>query len=707
VEAMGLDEASWRAHGETNLTGATDSLTFGSEGGAAISRWVDGLIPGQPYRLSLDIGSTATLVSIAVSGAGSTVVDADLEGEVRTLGLRGPYVHDFIAVAASHEVTIEQVTPGATTIYAIQVARTPVPLTTARMRFLETDIYEPNSWTFVATPTNVTATASVSSTPDLRLDWVATTGTPNVTTAVYARRLLRGLDVGRQYTLHLDLSTNNGQDVTVTVGGDSLTFTPTTSNRGDWIELHFTATAAQQEVHVGWGETFATSATVSRIRLGYLRLDVDDPSLLLEAPDLLEPAVRTLHQVSLISGPTVVQDFAPTAGAMQKVEFVLVAGSPYAYAPLDPIALPFDGTYQVIPDTACSLGQPIRRNYITNPSFETNTTGWTAGGGPLTRVVGVGKSGVAFGRITADGTASAFITTAGITVLPGSAYTLSAYVRANIAARFQAFLRNGSTALLVENVTLTPTGDMTRIEVTTIIPAGVTTITARIAGANPNGSNPAAGSLFDFDAIQFEAGAHASPYFDGSTSGGAWTGVAHASASTWTTIHTALIRDPDCTPIPPPPRAPIVIDDCIGSPTSWRRYHVVIPASNVPPWSAAVPVVTMSTRATAVRQIRVRFTALPYAVPIDQIDPCNFCGEFLVSYIPPNSTLTVDGILSQATINVRDTGLQTAQNLLYGTDAGPVVWPTLSCEVAYVMTVDVSPNEVTDFDVRLALARRE
>jgi hypothetical protein len=103
----------------------------------------------------------------------------------------------------------------------------------------------------------------------------------------------------------------------------------------------------------------------------------------------------------------------------------------------------------------------------------------------------------------------------------------------------------------------------------------------------------------------------------------------------------------------------------------------------------------------------VRFTALPYAVPIDQIDPCNFCGEFLVSYIPPNSTLTVDGILSQATINVRDTGLQTAQNLLYGTDAGPVVWPTLSCEVAYVMTVDVSPNEVTDFDVRLALARRE
>lgn len=197
------------------------------------------------------------------------------------------------------------------------------------------------------------------------------------------------------------------------------------------------------------------------------------------------------------------------------------------------------------------------------------------------------------------------------------------------------------------------------------------------------------------------------PYFDGSFTDTdeydfAWEGVAHASVSVrgqnLDPVDTSLV-DPDCPPVPQPPRPPVVPNDCIVEVGQWRRYWYGVSKNDIRQWFQTVPTVFITTNAQAERQMRVRFYQNPFDRPLADLDPDEFCSEIIVSYLPANTVLTLDGVSQRAWASVNGGPSTTADHLLYGSNGMPAEWPVLDCGIGYYMTVDVplenQPGNIT------------
>lgn len=218
-----------------------------------------------------------------------------------------------------------------------------------------------------------------------------------------------------------------------------------------------------------------------------------------------------------------------------------------------------------------------------------------------------------------------------------------------------------------------------------------------------------------FTCVLFEQAGDLLSYFDGSSQDAGnisyrWTGTANASTSqTLLAIPAPVgsIVDPDCPTVPPPPKPPVIDVSCVDTPATWRRYVVDVGADLVPDWRDTVPIIRLQTHGTAVRQVRIRFYPNPLEAPLQALNPCDYCGEFVITYIPARSVMTIDGIRQWASITDDQTGnVFTANHLLSSSDGGPVSWPILSCGVPYTLVVDVSPTDVVDVTPQVCLAAR-
>jgi hypothetical protein len=130
---------------------------------------------------------------------------------------------------------------------------------------------------------------------------------------------------------------------------------------------------------------------------------------------------------------------------------------------------------------------PTKINYLTNPSEETNTTGWTTRYGTLARSTSAAKFGTYSGLFTFN-YASAGSTTAGINITPsttymppvvaGQTYTYSVYVRdVNTAKQYKSYIDfYDSTPTLISGVsgtsTTVTTSGWTRVTITAVAPVG-------------------------------------------------------------------------------------------------------------------------------------------------------------------------------------------------------------------------------------------
>jgi hypothetical protein len=172
----------------------------------------------------------------------------------------------------------------------------------------------------------------------------------------------------------------------------------------------------------------------------------------------------------------------------------------------------------------------------------------------------------------------------------------------------------------------------------------------------------------------------------------------------------AAVVDPTLPKIPAPPRPPF-IPDPTGSTTqtTWSRRTIVIDDQNVAGWSATLPLLTITSREQAIRKLRVRVYPNPFDYAPEDVDPCSWCSEFIISYLPARTELVMDGRMARAMASVAGAQPVTANHLLYGTDGAPMTWPELTCGISYVLAVDVPPTGATTPDVQLSLqlARRE
>lgn len=205
------------------------------------------------------------------------------------------------------------------------------------------------------------------------------------------------------------------------------------------------------------------------------------------------------------------------------------------------------------------------------------------------------------------------------------------------------------------------------------------------------------------------------PYFDGSTEDTtlytyAWTGASNRSTSTRTQIEGTEddpLADPDCVVPPAPPRPPTVPSDCIDEVGTWRRYWATIPATEISDWLTVLPTLEVTTRANDARQVRIRVYANPFGYPPEQLDTSEWCSEQIISYIPPNTIFTLDGVTQRAWAEVNGGSSLSADHLVYGTNGVPPTWPHLSCGISYLVSYDIPLSAPVDnFSTRVYLTQR-
>lgn len=156
-----------------------------------------------------------------------------------------------------------------------------------------------------------------------------------------------------------------------------------------------------------------------------------------------------------------------------------------------------------------------------------------------------------------------------------------------------------------------------------------------------------------------------------------------------------LVVDPQEPGVARPPRPPLIKP--VVMPSQWNRYQMTIGATFGERAGRLVPVVKIKTAASVARKLRVRFYRNGYN------GACDFEGEFFVTYVPADSTLTIDGPRRKMTLLTGGVE-KPAGNLVIGSDGRPALWPTMSCNSSYFVVVDsvgaLAATVTTDISIR-------
>lgn len=217
-----------------------------------------------------------------------------------------------------------------------------------------------------------------------------------------------------------------------------------------------------------------------------------------------------------------------------------------------------------------------------------------------------------------------------------------------------------------------------------------------IVGAGMVGSPWLGGESYLMDAAMVSL-TQLFPYFDGDTADTTqyrydWLGDPNESASSRTTLDllgTDPLADPDCIAFPAPPLPPEIPSECIEEVGVWRRYMVQVQAIDVPLWGAVLPTLVLSTGDTAERQVRIRYYPNPDGLAPELVDTSEWEAELILTYIPPDTELTLDGVTRRVWAEVGENPRVAGDQLLYGTGGVPATWPELTCGVGYIITLDV------------------
>lgn len=148
------------------------------------------------------------------------------------------------------------------------------------------------------------------------------------------------------------------------------------------------------------------------------------------------------------------------------------------------------------------------------------------------------------------------------------------------------------------------------------------------------------------------------------------------------------VVDPLCPAVIPPPGPPSISVSCFALPTSWKRRKLVIPETFIPLWADAVPYIAIHAVESHVRNLRLRFYPDPSGAYDPSFDPCDYCGDMVISYVPQGGTLVIDGTEETVYYVTPDGRSRRADSLVFATDGSPFVWPSMSCGYDYIFTID-------------------
>jgi hypothetical protein len=555
-------------------------------------------------------------------------------------------------------------------------------------------------------------------------------GSSSYTSATHGpQRTLFGLVPGSRYRLMVEfdasynatgasaaasvspiVSISNSAGVAVTYTDDN----PGTFTYFWVVEFTATATSALLAFHPGSNLAIGSQGTV---RWGFNEYMVEE----ILTADTVPPQpgrdqARTMYEVKASQGPVLTNVRTSPCGVMGQITYALRAGNPFKYRnPVFAGGLPA-GTSQAVVDVPCSdSGLPQIVNFMYNPSVETNATDWLAGGLNVTSARTASATAVVGGfvfRATAANSAgnsldniaiyyNAATVTTGPEPQPGETLTVSVYIRAITFSGltqtgvypYTVFITmTGFPAISISgSVNVAAGNTWYRIDETFTLPLNIALQTIELNIQTPTSYTQGGG--LEADGYMLQRGAVATTVFDETNPNAEWAGTPNLSAVLLNQVLPDISADPDCPAPPAPPAPPTIDEECIETPTAYNRTVVSIPADTVPRNLTAYPVITLTAGAAAVRQARIRFWENPNDLPIDDLDPCSYVGEIVVSYLAAGATMVIDGVLQEATISAPGFPTVNANHVLYGPDGGPVDWPELSGGIPYLVTLELDATE--------------
>lgn len=120
---------------------------------------------------------------------------------------------------------------------------------------------------------------------------------------------------------------------------------------------------------------------------------------------------------------------------------------------------------------------------------------------------------------------------------------------------------------------------------------------------------------------------------------------------------------------------------CVPLATTRTCYDIDL--SDRPAWSVDALTLVLSSGSTELRNVTISLfvkrdvdLALPCSTVADQ-NPCGAIGSWNVSYVPANSSITLDGQIGRATLECG--GECTTARNVYGPNGAPPLFPTLGC----------------------------
>ena len=241
---------------------------------------------------------------------------------------------------------------------------------------------------------------------------------------------------------------------------------------------------------------------------------------------------------SSLAGRTVslsVEGGSATVSAVSQSNATLVAGSWVRLSTTKNVTA--TGTLVLVARLSGSMSALLTRTNLTpNPSFETNTTGWSPYLSSLTRVAGTITGGT--GSFSAISVASSTNTygpffqffTPNIPPV-GSTLTVSAYCLRTVGARSYRFnIQFYNSGAFISQVvgTANACATSTRLSTTATVPASCTQILIILSAAGSG----AIGDSHQIDSVMCEQTSTVNSYFDGTSPGASWTGATNNSTST-------------------------------------------------------------------------------------------------------------------------------------------------------------------------------
>lgn len=144
-------------------------------------------------------------------------------------------------------------------------------------------------------------------------------------------------------------------------------------------------------------------------------------------------------------------------------------------------------------------------------------------------------------------------------------------------------------------------------------------------------------------------------------------------------------------PSPPQPSAPLTAF-CVPLGTEQACYDVDL--SDRPEWSSDVPMITLEAGSSALRNVRITVYTKPAGTllncaAIADADRCDPLEEFVVTYMPAGSVLTLDGEVGRAIIDCNDV-CQTATTVYGDQNGGPVLFAEMGC-ATYCVCIETDP----------------